>query len=294
MVTPRGGLDKNMPPKSKRAKKGLDIGHTSEQGQRDYNEDRLSVTTFKKLKASAHVNASAGAPALVFTVYDGHGGHLASTFSQKHYPVELKTDLEAGLAPVVAMVNAVYATEVQWFRESSRDDSGTTLVSVLLDQVQQTLYVANVGDSRALLVRATGSIVALTQDQDGSNKTELRRIKAAGGFVDRDNYVNGTVQTARSIGDADAKFPNDGEDHTAAVVPTPVMLTRTLASDDMALVLACDGLFESHKGSHGWINMMVRSMIKNGSGAKEIATALVVQALDDGSEDNTTAIVVLL
>ena len=106
--------------------------------------------------------------------------------------------------------------------------------------------------------------------------------------------MNGTVQTARSVGDSDAKFPNDGADHTAAVVPTPVMLTRTLASDDVALVLACDGLFESHKGSHGWINKMVRSMVKNGDGAKKIAAALVQQAIEDGSEDNTTAIVILL
>ena len=72
------------------------------------------------------------------------------------------------------------------------------------------------------------------------------------------------------------------------------MLQRELCDTDVALVLACDGLFEAHGGSNAWINKMVRRLVKEGRSAQHIAEALVAQALADGSEDNTTAIVVLL
>lgn len=283
-----------MPPKKKKRKiaSGVDIGTHGEQGERDYNEDVFCTCTWKKLKKGASVSPSAGAPVHFFGMYDGHGGAECSKFAAKRFPKELKIDLEAGLPPMKAMVNANYATEVAFFREHPGDESGTTAVCMLYDSASRSITVSNVGDSRALLVRKSGKIVPLTTDQDGANSLEVRRIKAAGGFVDAEGYVNGDVQTARSIGDVTAKFM-DGE-FSAAVVPTPAMLQKDLAETDIALVLACDGLFEAHGGSNAWINVMVRSLVKEGKNAKQIAQALVKQALDDGSEDNTSAIVVLL
>ena len=285
-----------MPPKKKAktsGRPGLSVGAFGAQGERDYNEDVHACCTWKKLKSGASLSPSASRPVHLFGVFDGHGGATCSEFAAARFPAELKRDLEAGLPPARAMVNATYATEVAFTREHAEDDSGTTAVCVLLDTAGAgTITVSNVGDSRALLVQSKGKIVPLTSDQDGANALELRRIKAAGGFVDEDGYVNGDVQTARSIGDADAKFP--GGVHSAAVVPTPAMLQRELSDSDVALVLACDGLFEAHGGSNAWINKMVRVLVKEGRSAQHIAEALVAQALADGSEDNTTAIVVLL
>ena len=281
-----------MPPK-KKAKREVAVGAHGEQGEREYNEDVLCTCTWKKLKGkSASLSPSAGSPLHLFGVFDGHGGDACSNFAARVFPRELKLDLEAGLEPMRAMVNATYATEVAFARKHPDDDSGTTAVCVLLDTSARRVTVSNVGDSRALLVQKTGKIVPLTIDQDGANSLELRRIKAAGGFVDEDGYINGDVQTARSIGDSDAKFP--GGMHSAAVVPTPVMLEKDLCDKDIAIVLGCDGLFEAHGGSNAWINKMVRKLVKEGCSAQGIAEALVAQALEDGSEDNTTAIVVLL
>ena len=91
---------------------------------------------------------------------------------------------------------------------------------------------------------------------------------------DEDGYISESVQTARSIGDADAKFPDGGASHSAAVVPTPEITVRDLTADDVALVLGCDGLFEGHGGSNAWINRMVRKLVKEGKAAKQIAAAL--------------------
>ena len=187
-----------------------------------------------------------------------------------------KVDVGTGLCPEAALVNACYATEVAFFRAHPHDCSGTTAVCAMLECESKRLWVSNLGDSRALVVRKKGDIVELTVDQDAANKKEAKRIKAAGGTVDEEGYINGTVQTARSIGDADAKFEDrypdddggaddddDGDDddddddeydprrnkkHSAAVVPTPVISTITLADDDVAVVLGCDGLFEAFEG----------------------------------------------
>ena len=282
-----------MPPKAKKTKRTLTVGCHGEQGLRDYNEDTYSTTAWKTLKSRAPLRASAACPVRCFAVYDGHGGDTCSQFCKRVFPQELKKDLEAGLPPVAALVNATYATEVAFFRAHPSEDAGSTAVCALLDPQARRVFVSNVGDSRCLLVRKAGAVVALTSDHDIYNATELRRIKAAGGSVDEDGYINEMVQTARSIGDGDAKFPDGAASHSAAVVPTPEIRVHDLAADDVALVLGCDGLFEGHGGSNAWINQMVRKLVKEGKTAKQIAAALVQQALDDGSEDNTTAVVVL-
>ncbi|CAK0838289.1 unnamed protein product [Prorocentrum cordatum] len=70
--------------------------------------------------------------------------------------------------------------------------SGTTCVSVLVDQVQRLLHVANVGDSRAVLGREIPDAktprfqaIALTQDQKPDDEEELDRIRMSGGHVQR-------------------------------------------------------------------------------------------------------------
>jgi protein phosphatase PTC1 len=55
--------------------------------------------------------------------------------------------------------------------------------------IRRVLYLANVGDARAVLSRG-GKAVRLTYDHKGSDKQEARRIKEAGGFV-MNNRVNG-------------------------------------------------------------------------------------------------------
>ena len=116
---------------------------------------------------------------------------------------------------------------------------------------------------------------------------------------------------ARSIGDRDAKFlfvDEDDEDededgsrrselvHSAAVIPTPEISLHTLGKEDVALVIACDGLFENEENdpAAAWMSKIVREGVVAGRDGKTIAKELVEKAIDDGSEDNCTAIVVIL
>jgi serine/threonine protein phosphatase PrpC len=64
-------------------------------------------------------------------------------------------------------------------------------------------YVANIGDSRAVLCR-NGQPVPLSTDHKPDLPSERNRIEKAGGFV-TDGRVNGTLNLSRSFGDFEYK-----------------------------------------------------------------------------------------
>lgn len=69
-----------------------------------------------------------------------------------------------------------------------------------------TIYCANAGDSRAILVSKSGKVTELSHDHKPDNEGEMQRIKAAGGFVD-DGRVQGIIAVSRAIGDWEYKNP---------------------------------------------------------------------------------------
>ena len=215
-----------------------------------------------------------------------------------------------------AAVMAHSITENKWMCLPTRDDSGTTAVTAMIESSTGKVMVANVGDSRAVLVRrvnrANVKVIPLTTDQDAGNKSEVKRIKAANGVIDEDGYINRGltsdcvgVQTARSLGDFDVKFPqrdgaamNDGEDdeiaptfHSMSVIAVPECAWCQMYDDDV-LVLGCDGMFEATQGSATWIGKSVKRLLQNNASAEEMAEALAREAIDMGSMDNVSCIVV--
>lgn len=96
--------------------------------------------------------------------------------------------------------------------ESGSPQDSVPLLSTTLQQTSPnqnrmtppvTLYVANVGDCRAVLCRA-GKAVTLTKDHTPSVPGEAARVEAAGGFVSR-GRVNGILGVTRSFGDIHCK-----------------------------------------------------------------------------------------
>ena len=64
-----------------------------------------------------------------------------------------------------------------------------------------TLYVANAGDSRAVLGHAGGETTAMSFDHKPRQEKEMNRITKAGGFVNQFGRVNGNLNLSRAIGD---------------------------------------------------------------------------------------------
>ena len=71
---------------------------------------------------------------------------------------------------------------------------------------KDTIYCANAGDSRACLATKKGKVIELSYDHKPDNDGELKRVKAAGGFVE-DGRVQGVIAVSRAIGDWEYKNP---------------------------------------------------------------------------------------
>lgn len=87
--------------------------------------------------------------------------------------------------------------------------AGCTAVVALLKG--NRLYIANAGDSRAVLCRK-GTSLPLSFDHKPSHPTEKERIESAGGFISNFggmSRVNGNLNLSRAIGDLKYKGNKD-------------------------------------------------------------------------------------
>jgi len=96
------------------------------------------------------------------------------------------------------------------------------------------LIIANAGDQRAVLSRASCT-VQITTDHKPDEPGEKFRIYNAGGFVNEQKRVNGILALSRSLGDADLQ---------PYVTFEPEVFFVELKEDDRFLILACDGLWD--------------------------------------------------
>ena len=71
---------------------------------------------------------------------------------------------------------------------------------------KDSVYCSNSGDSRAIIVSKSGKVTELSYDHKPDNDGEMRRIKAAGGYVE-DGRVQGIIAVSRAIGDWEYKNP---------------------------------------------------------------------------------------
>jgi serine/threonine protein phosphatase PrpC len=127
--------------------------------------------------------------------------------------------------------------------------SGTTCVMVL--QVGEKILCANVGDSRAIMVKTGKKIVPLSIDQKPDDPEEAKRIAENGGEVsqfEEDGEKSGPfrvwkkgeeypgIAMSRSIGDFIAT--------TLGVIPVPKFIEEKIDSDTKFIVIASDGVWE--------------------------------------------------
>eukprot|EP00804_Cyclotella_cryptica_P018761 CCRYP_007236-RA/>CCRYP_007236-RA protein AED:0.03 eAED:0.03 QI:457/1/1/1/1/1/4/264/689 len=117
----------------------------------------------------------------------------------------------------------------------------TSVVAVI---VQNTLVVANAGDSRAVLCRAGGLAEPLSFDHKPQQKREMNRITKAGGFVNQFGRVNGNLNLSRSIGDLKYKQVPGIAPADQMITAEPDIISTTLRPGDEFIVLGCDGIWD--------------------------------------------------
>lgn len=124
-----------------------------------------------------------------FAVYDGHGGSLCADFLRDNLHEYIINDKLFPDNPVEAIKNGFLRAENDFIYNFALskdsillDRSGSCAVVTLI--IDQTMYIANVGDSRAVLSKNYGErVVAVTVDHKPSDENEQKRINLAGGRV---------------------------------------------------------------------------------------------------------------
>uniref|UniRef100_J3MEN0 protein-serine/threonine phosphatase n=2 Tax=Oryza brachyantha TaxID=4533 RepID=J3MEN0_ORYBR len=231
-------------------------------------EDRFSIkmTTINEQKVG------------LFGVFDGHGGPLAAEYLKDHlfenlvkHPKFLQ-DTKLAISQTFLKSDADFLESVS--SNPFRDDGSTAVTAIL---VGNHLYVANVGDSRAVALKA-GKAVPLSEDHKPNRKDEQKRIEDAGGIVVLDDTwrVNGLLAMSRAFGNRALKH---------CVKAEPEIQEKVVDESLEYLILATDGLWDVMR------NEDAVSLLKVQDGPKAAAMKLTEVAHSRLTLDNITCIV---
>ncbi|CAJ1066246.1 integrin-linked kinase-associated serine/threonine phosphatase 2C isoform X1 [Xyrichtys novacula] len=242
-----------------------------------------------------------------FAVFDGHGGARASRFAAenlhhnlaKKFPSGEKENLDKLIKK--CLLDTFRQTDEDFLKKASsqkpvwKDGSTATCVLVVDDMV----YVANLGDSRAVLCRVEASAdgqkrsvtLALSKEHNPTIYEERMRIQRAGGTV-RDGRVLGVLEVSRSIG--------DGQYKRCGVISTPDLRRIQLTPNDRFIILACDGLFKVFSADEAVkfvLNVLQEGTVEQKEGLTEdelrfesACQQLASEAVRRGCADNVTVI----
>ena len=251
------------------------------------------------------VSSLPGAPEYsYFGVYDGHGGRQIVDYLEEGLEANVSNELQQqDEAPVLERLTRAFLITDMHSRRLNITTSGATAVVAMVkttfsaerEVASKMLYVANVGDSRAVLAMSDPSSSSgylarrLTYDHRAEDEGEQRRIKDAGGFITR-GRVLGILAVSRSFGDHGMK------DFVTAEPYTTETNLLTCAPDGSTncpiLILACDGVWDVLSDQEA-VDLVLHHYKEQGPNAAA-AKLLVDTAIEKGSADNITAIVCFL
>jgi len=245
------------------------VGYHLLRGKRPNMED-FHHAQFKKDQRGQQIG--------LFGIFDGHGGPYAADFVRANLFVNL---MQSGKFPADiygAIKEAFETTDQQYLKQdaqANRDDGCTGVTAFIIGT---KLYVANVGDSRAVLCRG-GKAQPLSVDHKPNSKEERQRIENAGGVVVWAGTwrVGGVLAVSRAFGDKPLK---------RYVIATPDIREESLRDDDEFLILASDGLWDVIS------NQDAAGIVRNIHDPQRAAARLAEEALQRGSNDNISCIVI--
>eukprot|EP00930_Biecheleria_cincta_P006802 TRINITY_DN107883_c0_g1_i1.p1 TRINITY_DN107883_c0_g1~~TRINITY_DN107883_c0_g1_i1.p1 ORF type:complete len:395 (+),score=38.00 TRINITY_DN107883_c0_g1_i1:120-1304(+) len=187
-------------------------------------------------------------------VIDGHGsdGHRVSEFIQRNLASQIieRRKQASHQGTRAAIANSFVETAAKLGRSRGVDSKESGAAVTVCMRRGQDLYVANVGDARAILVgedRAGRTrSQPLTKDHKPSLRSERERINKCGGHVAQAFFpgvgyagpprVCGQLCVSRAIGDTALK--------DAGVTPAPEVIKHRITAGDKLVVLASDGCWD--------------------------------------------------
>ncbi|KAL8154288.1 hypothetical protein V2J09_012048 [Rumex salicifolius] len=246
-------------------------------------------------------------------VYDGHGGSQAAQFVNKHLLLNLKRLVSENQGVSEGVIKKAFLdtdksfvsrVKKQWMEKPYMASIGTCcLVGIICNG---SLYVANAGDSRAILGRFdrdSGKIrpIQLSSDHNAEVESEREELQSLHPYdsqivtLNKHNVwrVKGIIQVTRSIGDAYLKDPEFNKSPLPAkfrvaqpfnkpiLRAEPTISVRRLQPQDQFVVFASDGLWEhlsnrevvdivSNHPRQGIARRLVKTALKRAAKKREI------------------------
>ncbi|KAL0043145.1 hypothetical protein WJX79_010487 [Trebouxia sp. C0005] len=279
-------------------------GVAADQGRRGHMEDATVAVPDFRDNLNQELAAQAPDANCFYGVFDGHSGAGAAHFARDHLCDYFAGYLQAdNLEPdemQEAMVQAFLRTDRELYSASHgpvgtnfAEGSGTTALTALIWGDQ--LIVANAGDCRAVLCRR-GKAIDLSNDHRPCNPEEALRVKAAGGHICADGYLNGHLAVLRALGDhhfKDLKAPT-GPDGAmeGPLLAEPEVALHTISPEDEFILMACDGLWDVFKSQRAV--EFARQKLRDHNDPQLCSQQLVDEALRMNTSDNVSVITVCL
>jgi serine/threonine protein phosphatase PrpC len=108
----------------------------------------------------------------------------------------------------------------------------------------QTLYVANAGDSRCVMAMG-GKAIPLSVDHKPTLASERQRIHKAGSRVNSEGRIDGNLNLSRAIGDQRYKRNRHLGPKDQPVTAFPDVRSVQITSKVDFVVIGCDGIWET-------------------------------------------------
>ncbi|XP_059648059.1 probable protein phosphatase 2C 10 [Cornus florida] len=214
----------------------------------------------------------------LFAIFDGHLGDSVPAYLQKHLFHNILKE-EEFWTDTTRSISKAYERTDQAILSHNPDlgRGGSTAVTAILMNGRK-LWVANVGDSRAVLSRG-GQAIQMSIDHEPN--TERDSIEDKGGFVSNMPgdvaRVNGQLAVSRAFGDKNLK---------SHLRSDPDVRADDIDADTDLLILASDGLWKVMSNQEA---VDIAKKIKNPLRA---AKQLAAEALNRESKDDISCVVV--
>ena len=213
----------------------------------------------------------------LFAIFDGHGGKLVSDYLYNNYEKTLISILEKNNYNIEKSIKESFK-EIDNNLEKIPNTKtiGSTATIILIDN--NILYCANVGDSESYYI-SKDKIIKLTNLHNCNNKNEVERVKNSKGLI-FGNRVFGMLNLTRSIGDFDFKI--------YGVINEPFIYKVNLVENySKYVILGSDGVWDVINDSD-----LIQIEKKYGSLCKNFCNKIVEEAINKGSQDNISCIVI--
>eukprot|EP00326_Haptolina_ericina_P032803 CAMPEP_0181258020 /NCGR_PEP_ID=MMETSP1096-20121128/50558_1 /TAXON_ID=156174 ORGANISM="Chrysochromulina ericina, Strain CCMP281" /NCGR_SAMPLE_ID=MMETSP1096 /ASSEMBLY_ACC=CAM_ASM_000453 /LENGTH=379 /DNA_ID=CAMNT_0023356383 /DNA_START=12 /DNA_END=1151 /DNA_ORIENTATION=- len=247
---------------------------------------------FRKCMEDEHTACRLHVPGLpscqFFGCYDGHGGRDAVDFVRAHLHKMIERELRESATPqadVSYCVSRAFLKLDHMLLQLGTYNCGTTASVCLLWRGASgaaELHMANVGDSRCLLLSEKGPL-RVTVDHLATDESEACRVQQEGGQI-IGKRVGGSLALTRALGDHALKGAGGG------VSATPHYVRRLLSAEDRFVVLASDGVWDVMTDDLVYWEVMSHASEM----AQQLSMRLVMAAIERGTRDNVSALIVRL